>query len=82
MIRRFRHRGLQRFYAHNDRRGFNAKHVEKIRRVLAFLDRATRPEHLDLQGSDCTGSKPTLRAIGASPSARTGGSFLDLKMAP
>ena len=50
MIRRFRHRGLKRLYEDDDRRGLNAQHVEKIRRVLARLDRASRPEHMDLPG--------------------------------
>jgi proteic killer suppression protein len=50
MIRRFRHRGLKRLYDADDRRGLNAEHVEKIRRVLARLDQAARPEDMDLPG--------------------------------
>lgn len=50
MIRRIRHRGLRRLYDEDDRRGINAKHVERIRRILAYLDRATEPRDLDLPG--------------------------------
>jgi toxin HigB-1 len=50
MIRRFRHRGLKRLFEDDDRRGLNAQHVEKIRRVLARLTRAAEPAHMDLPG--------------------------------
>lgn len=48
MIRGFGHRGLQRLYHYDDRRGLSAEHVEKVARVLARLDVATRPEQLKL----------------------------------
>lgn len=50
MIRRFRHRGLRRLYEGDDRREVNPEHVDKIARVLARLDAATRPDQLDLPG--------------------------------
>lgn len=50
MIRRFRHRGLKRLYEDDDRRGLNAQQVERIRRVLARLDRAAQPGDMDLPG--------------------------------
>jgi len=50
MIQRIRHRGLKRLYESDDRRGLNPQHVEKIRRVLARLERASRPENMDLPG--------------------------------
>ena len=50
MIRRFRHRGLRRLYIDDDRRGLNAEQVDKIARVLAFLNRAARPEDMNLPG--------------------------------
>jgi len=50
MIRRFRHRGLRRLYEHDDRRELNPDHADKIARILARLDEATRPEQLDLPG--------------------------------
>jgi proteic killer suppression protein len=50
MIRRLRHRGLKRLFEDDDRRGLNAQHVEKIRRVLARLARAAEAAHMDLPG--------------------------------
>jgi len=50
MIRRFRHRGLKRLFEDDDRRGLNAQHVEKIRRVLARLDGASEPGQMNLPG--------------------------------
>jgi proteic killer suppression protein len=50
MIQRFRNRALKRLYEDDNPRGLNADHVEKIKRVLARLDRASRPDHMDLPG--------------------------------
>ena len=50
MIIGFRHRGLRRLYEEDDRRGLFQEHVEKVRRIPALLDQATRPEDLDLPG--------------------------------
>ena len=50
MIRRFRHRGLKRLFEDDDRRGLNAQHVEKIQRVLLYLDRASDPRDMALPG--------------------------------
>jgi proteic killer suppression protein len=50
MIRRFRHRGLRRLYIDDDPRGVNAEHIDKISRILVFLNRAARPEDMNLPG--------------------------------
>lgn len=50
MIRRFRHRGLKRLYEDEDGRGLRADQVERIKRVLARLDRASQPDHMNLPG--------------------------------
>lgn len=50
MIRNFKHRGLRRLYEDDDRRGLYAEHVEKIRVVLARLDRASKPDDMALPG--------------------------------
>ncbi len=50
MIRRIRHRGLKRLYEADDPRGLNAEHLDKLARIMARLDRATRPEQMDLPG--------------------------------
>jgi proteic killer suppression protein len=41
---------LRRLYEDDDRREVNPQHADKIARVLARLDAATRPEQLDLPG--------------------------------
>jgi proteic killer suppression protein len=50
MIQRFRNRALKRLYEDDNPRGLKVDHVEKIKRVLARLDRASRPDHMDLPG--------------------------------
>lgn len=50
MIRRFRHRGLRRLYEDDDPRGVRADQVERIKLVLARMDRASKPEHMNLPG--------------------------------
>jgi proteic killer suppression protein len=50
MIRRFQHRGLKRLYEDDDRRGINAEHVEKVRRILGQLKSSSRPEDMDIPG--------------------------------
>ena len=50
MIKRFRHKGLERLYEDNDKRGLNLEHVEKIERILARLQHASQPKHMDLPG--------------------------------
>jgi len=50
VIRRFRHRGLKRLYTDDDRRGLSADQADKIARVLAFLDRAGRPQDMSVPG--------------------------------
>lgn len=50
MIRRFRHRGLERLYRRGDRKGVQAAIADKIARILARLDVATGPQQMDLPG--------------------------------
>ena len=75
MIRRFHHRGLRRLYEDDDPREVNPEHADKIARMLARLDQATRPEQLDLPGLRLHPLRETSPDIGASRFAPTGGSF-------
>jgi toxin HigB-1 len=50
MIRHFLHRGLKHLYEHDDRREVNPQHADKIARILARLDVATRPQELNVPG--------------------------------
>ena len=47
---RFAHKGLRRFYEHEDARGLNAGHAERIRRILTALQDAHSPWNMDLPG--------------------------------
>ncbi len=47
MILSFRHRGLRRLYEHDDGSRLPPDMVERIRRVLSFLDVAERIEDMD-----------------------------------
>ena len=46
----FRRRELKRFYEKDDRKGINPKYVDKIARILACLEIATKPEEMNLPG--------------------------------
>jgi len=50
MIRRFRHKGLERFFARSDLRGVPAQNAGRIERMLDRLDSATRPEDMNMPG--------------------------------
>jgi toxin HigB-1 len=48
MIKRIRHKGLERFYRDGDVRGIKAQQAARLRILLTALDAATRPEQLNL----------------------------------
>lgn len=50
MIKSFKHRGLERFFHHGDRRRINPQHATKIARVLDRLDASVRPQDMNLPG--------------------------------
>ncbi len=50
MIEGFRHKGLQRLYEKDERKGLPATFVDKIARILARLDVATGPDGMNLPG--------------------------------
>ena len=50
MIRSFRHKGLRRLFVDDDRRGVQAGHVDKLRRILARLHAAHTVSDVDLPG--------------------------------
>ena len=50
MIASFAHKGLERFYRTGDTRGIQAKHAERLQRILDALDAAGRPDDMDLPG--------------------------------
>ena len=52
MIRRFVHKGLERFFRTGSKAGIRAEHGERLRWILFNLDIAVRVEQMDLPGLD------------------------------
>lgn len=50
MIRSFRHRGLKALYDGKTAKRVAARHIEKLRDILAVLDRSRVPADMDLPG--------------------------------
>lgn len=50
MIKSFRHKGVQRFFETGSRAGIQSKHAARLGRMLLALNRANRPEYMDLPG--------------------------------
>jgi toxin HigB-1 len=50
MIVSFRHRGLRRLFERGDRSQVRPDMIEKVENILAVLNRATLPEHMNLPG--------------------------------
>jgi len=50
VIRNFRHKGLERYFAKSDRSGIDARQADRIRRILDRLDAAAAPGDMDLPG--------------------------------
>jgi proteic killer suppression protein len=65
MIRSFRHRGLKRLYERGDQSQVRADQLEKIENILGLLDRADRPEAMDLPGLRLHPLKGDLRGFWA-----------------
>lgn len=63
MIRSFRHKGLERFFTKSERKGIDAKHAERVRRILDLLDAAVRPEDLNLPGYRFHGLKGNRKGV-------------------
>lgn len=51
MIRSIRHRGLRNYWSRGRTQGLNAEWLPKLRRILAALEAADRPEHMNYPGS-------------------------------
>lgn len=50
MIRRFRHKGLQRFFESGSKSGIQAQQADRLRLILAQLNAAAKPEDMALPG--------------------------------
>jgi proteic killer suppression protein len=50
MIRTIRHKGLKRFFEHDDPSGINREHGDKLRDILSALQAAPTVAHMNLPG--------------------------------
>lgn len=50
MIKSFKHKGLEKFYASGNTKGIQAKHAKKLRMQLSALDTAQTIEDIDIPG--------------------------------
>jgi proteic killer suppression protein len=50
MIKSFRHKGIQLFFETGSKAKIQAAHANKLRRQLFALNRATKPEDMDVPG--------------------------------
>ena len=50
MIRSFKHKGLERFFAKSDHRGIPAKSEARTERILDRLDASISPRDMDIPG--------------------------------
>ena len=50
VIRGFRHRGLRRLFLRGETKGLQAVHIQKVENILAVLNRARKPQDMNLPG--------------------------------
>ena len=50
MIASFKHRGLKRLYEKGDRSGIRPDLIDRVERILTFLDEAKTPQALNIPG--------------------------------
>lgn len=50
MIKRFRHKGIERLFRKSESQGIQAQHIARITRLLDLLDDASAPEQLNIPG--------------------------------
>lgn len=50
MIKKFKDKGLKLFFEHNNHKGIQVKHKEKIRDILTLLNATNKPEGMNIPG--------------------------------
>jgi proteic killer suppression protein len=50
MIKSFKHKGLEKFYATDSKAGIIPEHAKKLRQQLSFLDEAVNPQDMNYAG--------------------------------
>jgi toxin HigB-1 len=65
-IKRFRHKGLEQFFAAGTKRGIQTRHADRLRLILGALNAATSPSDMNLPGLGSTNFKVVGKAPGRS----------------
>lgn len=65
MIESFRHKGLKKLYQQGDRSKVAVDQADKIERILARLDQATKPDDMNLPGYRLHPLKGDLKGVWA-----------------
>jgi proteic killer suppression protein len=63
MIKSFKHKGLEKFYASGSTKGIQANHAKKLRMQLAVLDTAQTIEDIDIPGYQLHQLKGSLKGL-------------------
>ncbi len=50
MLKRFKHKGLEKFFLRGDKSGIQAKHVSRLRLILGRLHASINPKDMNLPG--------------------------------
>jgi len=50
VIKRFRHKGIERLFRKSESQGIQVQHIARITRLLDLLDDASAPEQLNIPG--------------------------------
>lgn len=48
MIKSFKHKGVEKLFLYDNRRGVNPSHVDKLNRILDRLDASANPQDMNL----------------------------------
>ena len=78
MIKRFRHRGLERYFTKGSKAGMQANHEKRVRLILARLNASTSPRDMNLPGlglHELTGNRKGTWAVSVSGNWRMTFSF-------
>ncbi len=65
MIKSFAHKGLKKFWENGSTAGIQAKHAERVKNILAFLNRARQVQDMGLPGYDLHPLKGNMKGLWA-----------------
>jgi len=63
MIQSFRHKGLKKLFEKGEGKGIRPDHLEKVENILFVLNRARKPEDMDLPGFRLHPLKGNLKGV-------------------